>query len=634
MNMEEQEWIRSEEGSNPMMSIGIDLGMSNTVVAKVNDEGEVSIHQFEGSDLLPSIIHVEGKFGYRIVGRRARDLWTDPDVDPSETFRRWKASMATSAVLATQDWGDGPRDITPEQLTTWLVEYIMNSITQDLGGETVDSVTVTVPHDWRREHVEKCLATREAVCAAQADGRPRERRGDYHPLGKKATVRTVDEPVAAAAYALHASGDAAAFADKNMLIVDIGEGVTDLSLVRVGAPGEPLTVIDAVNNNVGGDYATALLLGKHLESIGSQIGIDVPLTPEAVLAELEGAEKGWLREAFAEAETELLHRLSTRLEMLEGLEDFTEKITGRWGRRQFSMSSTVDGDPVVTFMSCSEYLTLLEPFFESTRGLLTRFLSRGAGSDRLPHAILMTGGGSRIGGLRSQVIEPAIRELAGPTEATEILGRLDRLRFNDSKLSTAVAMGAALVAAGRISIEERLLWDVGLEIRVTEKMSQYLGLDDSCCVISPLLTKGTSLPATVSLKEFGFGKLDIESDDQFIQRVVVFDDLRSPYDRTWERELSGSGDVLKDVEVTLTADTEGTLRLVVNGNAGGELIDIQGQLHRPRRTQTGGLGIRDDAHPPFKTRTPQQIIEAKTASGNGAGSSAVRIRTSTTQPGR
>ena len=635
MNMEEQEWIRSEEGSNPMMSIGIDLGMSNTVVAKVNDEGEVSIHQFEGSDLLPSIIHVEGKFGYRIVGRRARDLWTDPDVDPSETFRRWKASMATSAVLATQDWGDGPRDITPEQLTTWLVEYIMNSITQDLGGETVDSVTVTVPHDWRREHVEKCLATREAVCAAQADGRPRERRGDYHPLGKKATVRTVDEPVAAAAYALHASGDAAAFADKNMLIVDIGEGVTDLSLVRVGAPGEPLTVIDAVNNNVGGDYATALLLGKHLESIGSQIGIDVPLTPEAVLAELEGAEKGWLREAFAEAETELLHRLSTRLEMLEGLEDFTEKITGRWGRRQFSMSSTVDGDPVVTFMSCSEYLTLLEPFFESTRGLLTRFLSRGTGSEHLPHAILMTGGGSRIGGLRSQVIEPAIRELAGPTEAPEILGRLDRLRFNDSRLSTAVAMGAALVAAGRISIEERLLWDVGLEIRVTERMAHHLGLDDSCrCVISPLLTKGASLPATVSLKEFGFGKLDIEPNDQFIQRVVVFDDLRSPYDRTWERELSGSGDVLKDVEVTLTADTEGTLRLVVNGNAGGELIDIQGQLHRPRRTQTGGLGIRDDAHPPFKTRTPQQIIEAKTASGNGAGSSAVRIRTSTTQPGR
>ena len=618
-----------------MVSIGIDLGMLNTVVAKVNDKGEVSIHQFEGSDLLPSVIHVESTAGYRYVGRRSRNFLADPDTDPSEIFRRWKMSMATGTVLATQDWGDGPRDITPEQLTTWLVEHIMKEITQYLGGETVDSVVVTVPHGWRREHVEKCLATRESARAAQADGRPRRMRRDDHALGDKVADRTVDEPVAAAAYALHASGDAAAFADKNMLIVDIGEGVTDLSLVRVGAPGEPLTVIDAVNNNVGGDYATALLLGKHLESIGSQIGIDVPLTPEAVLADLEGTEKGWLREAFAKAETELLHKLSERFKTIEGLEDFTEKLSGKWGRRPIVMSSTVDDDQVITSMSCLEYLARLEPFFESTRALLTRFLSRGTGSEHLPHAILMTGGGSRIGALRSQVIEPAIRELAGPTEATEILGRLDRLRFNDSKLSTAVAMGAALVAAGRISIEERLLWDVGLEIRVTERMAHHLGLDDSCrCVISPLLTKGASLPATVSLKEFGFGKLDIEPNDQFIQRVVVFDDLRSPYDRTWERELSGSGDALKDVEVTLTADTEGTLRLVVNGNAGGELIDIQGQLHRPRRTQTGGLGIRDDAHPPFKTRTPQQIIEAKTASGNGAGSSAVRIRTSTTQPGR
>ena len=82
-----------------MVSIGIDLGTSNTVVAKVNDKGEVSIHQFEGGDLLPSIIHVEGfsahtegKSGYRVVGRKARAFWADPDADPSETFRRWKMS--------------------------------------------------------------------------------------------------------------------------------------------------------------------------------------------------------------------------------------------------------------------------------------------------------------------------------------------------------------------------------------------------------------------------------------------------------------------------------------------------------------------------------------------------------------
>ena len=439
-----------------MVSIGIDLGMLNTVVAKVNDKGEVSIHQFEGSDLLPSVIHVESTAGYRYVGRRSRNFLADPDTDPSEIFRRWKMSMATGTVLATQDWGNGPIDITPELLTTWLVEHIMKDITVDLGGETLDSVVITVPHGWCRDHVEKCLATREAVRAAQVDGRTCEMKRSDHTLGNKTVVRIVDESIAAAAYALNASSDAAAFVGKNMLVFNIGGGTTDLCLVRVGAPGEPLTVIDTINNNIGGDYATALLLGKHLAAIGSQFDIDVPPTPEAVLAELEGAEEGWLREAFAAAETELLHKLSTRVEEIEYLDDFAEKLTGRWGRHQLAMSSTVDrdGNLIVTFMSCSEYLTRLEPFFESTRGILVRFLSRGEGSERFPYAILMTGGGSRIGGLWNRVIEPVVSELAGPTKAPEILGRFEKLRFNDSRLSTtAVAVGAALVAAGRFYIE-------------------------------------------------------------------------------------------------------------------------------------------------------------------------------------
>ena len=167
----------------------------------------------------------------------------------------------------------------------------MKNITQNLGGEKVDSVVVTVPHGWRREHVEKCLATREAARAAQADGRPRETKREDCPLGRKVADRTVDEPVAAAAYALYASGNTTTFVNKDMLIVDIGGGTTDLSLVRVGAPGEPLVVIDVVNNNIGGNYATALLLSKHLETISSQIGIDVLFTPEVVLTKLESTEK-------------------------------------------------------------------------------------------------------------------------------------------------------------------------------------------------------------------------------------------------------------------------------------------------------------------------------------------------------
>ena len=104
-----------------MVSIGIDIGTSNTVVAKVDGKGEVAIHKFEDSDLLPSVIHVEETGGNLTVGAAARNFWADPDANPAETFRRWKMSMANQTILATQDWGDGPRPITPELLTTWIV---------------------------------------------------------------------------------------------------------------------------------------------------------------------------------------------------------------------------------------------------------------------------------------------------------------------------------------------------------------------------------------------------------------------------------------------------------------------------------------------------------------------------------
>ena len=130
----------------------------------------------------------------------------------------------------------------------------------------------------------------------------------------------------------------------------------------------------------------------------------------------------------------------------------------------------------------------------------------------------MTGGGSRIGGLRSQVIEPVIRELTTRSEARSILERLGRLRLNESRLSTAVAMGAALVASGRITIEERLLWDVGLEVTVPESMAETLDLDGSRrCIASPLLARGARLPATVGLKDLGFGTLDIEATTEWLK---------------------------------------------------------------------------------------------------------------------
>ena len=72
---------------------------------------------------------------------------------------------------------------------------------------------------------------------------------------------------------------------------------------------------------------------------------------------------------------------------------------------------------------------------------------------------------------------------------------------------------------------------------------------------------------------------------------------------------------LKNVDVRLTADTEGMLHFTVTGNNGRRLVEVDGKLHRPRRPQAGGILLRDESERPLApVRTPQQIAEARKAS--------------------
>ena len=141
-----------------------------------------------------------------------------------------------------------------------MVEYVVGELSKgDLGRETIESVLITVPHGWRRENPEKCRKTRLAAAQAKVGN-------------KNITVQelTVSEPVAAAAYWLweaRRKGLGEALQGKTVLVCDIGGGTFDLSLVRVGGENKPLDVVDAVNNNIAGNYVDALLLAWVLSLI-------------------------------------------------------------------------------------------------------------------------------------------------------------------------------------------------------------------------------------------------------------------------------------------------------------------------------------------------------------------------------
>jgi molecular chaperone DnaK len=491
-----------------MAHLGIDLGTSNTLVALVDSSGEPVVKQIDGDWMVPSVVYVENDGGNPTVGRTALDMWADPGYDAHRCFRRWKLQMGEERTLDRLDVGGTFVAITPEYLTARLVEYVVAKF-EGLGNESVESVLVTVPHGWRRERPERCRATRAA--AAQA-----------RPAGREVTVQplTVSEPVAAAAYWVWSARRSDRRDDLNgrvLLVCDVGGGTFDLSLVRVGAADEPLDVIAAVNSDLAGDYAAALVCAWACREFNRAHGTAYPATAEKVLKAVTGGEAGWLRQWFVQAET-LKRSVSFRAEKQAARKDrepkpFPDTFTDPAGRSQ----------PVV--LSVAEMEKVLEPFYQQGRELLRGFLS-GRDGER-PYAVAFAGGGSRIWGVRQQVVAPTLAALYGEEEGERILGRI---ALADDRLDRSIALGAALVANRMVAVTERLTHDVGIVGRVPEPLAPLLGLrrGEQAILLTPVLRRGDPLPASRRAEEIGLVSTASTAAAELALTVVVGDASGEP----------------------------------------------------------------------------------------------------------
>ncbi|UNU24825.1 Hsp70 family protein [Microcoleus vaginatus] len=195
------------------MTIAIDFGTSNTVVARWNQVLQqpetlklpgLSAISAQNPPLIPSLLYVEDAAQSKvIVGQQVRDRGLDLSGD-ARFFRNFKRGIGTSVQGFVPEL-DGQL-ITFEQVGEWYLSQIVNSIRER--PLPIDSLIFTVPVD-----------SFEAY---------------RHWLGKVSQsleveqVRMLDEPTAAAlGYGL---------ADReNLLVIDFGGGTLDLSLVRLDA---------------------------------------------------------------------------------------------------------------------------------------------------------------------------------------------------------------------------------------------------------------------------------------------------------------------------------------------------------------------------------------------------------------
>jgi molecular chaperone DnaK (HSP70) len=194
------------------MEYAIDFGTSNTVVARINENGEIETVRLaeycglivDNPPLIPSFVYVQDAInGKIIIGQEVCDRGLDNKNSKSEQrfFKSFKRAIGSNVSIFVSEI-DG-REVGFELVGEWFLKRIIENLPD------VDSLIFTVPVD-SFESYRNWLGE---VC-------------------KKLTVnqvRIIDEPTAAAlGYGINGDGE-------TILVVDFGGGTLDLSLVKLSS---------------------------------------------------------------------------------------------------------------------------------------------------------------------------------------------------------------------------------------------------------------------------------------------------------------------------------------------------------------------------------------------------------------
>jgi molecular chaperone HscC len=176
------------------ITVGIDLGTTNSAVAIHDGESPRLILNDVGSNLTPSAIW-EDPSGKLVFGSVA--------YQKAGAASRFKRSMGSNTSFEV-----GTHSLSPEECSALVLRKLVVDAERSLGDE-ISSAVITVPANWKD-------APRRATETA---GR----------LAGLKVERLINEPTAAAmAYGLRADADG-----KTIAVYDLGGGTFDITLLRV-----------------------------------------------------------------------------------------------------------------------------------------------------------------------------------------------------------------------------------------------------------------------------------------------------------------------------------------------------------------------------------------------------------------
>lgn len=345
-----------------MINFGIDLGTSNSLIAKF-DKGQVEVFKNPTGfkETLPSVVMFR-KNAIQ-VGDKARDYM---EKDPKNVAGRFKRKMGTTETIKLKAGSK-----TPVELSAFVLKELKGFVHS---GEAVEAAVITIPASF---DTVQSNATKDAGLAA----------GFKH-------VVLLQEPIAASlAYANKEKN--VDLRNSQWMVYDLGGGTFDVALVKI-IEGE-LTVVDHEGDNyLGGSDLDALLVEKLIVPELNRRGRFTDLLDQ-MKSEKGKYNKLWYRllHKAEEAKIELSSKTSAEIEV--DVED-------------------EDGNQI-DFLSVtrSEFESIIKDAVDGTAEMMKKILTRNSLRPEDLEFVLMVGGSTYIPYVRKR-----IEELMGITVNTSI----------------------------------------------------------------------------------------------------------------------------------------------------------------------------------------------------------------------
>jgi molecular chaperone DnaK len=336
-----------------MINFGIDLGTTNSVIAKFN-KGEVEVLRdtLYWQDTLPSVVAF--KKNEILVGKQAKAR-----VGYEDYYTTFKRTMGTTESFKVEALNDS---VTSIELSAYILKELKSSVTN---GEIIEAVVITIPASFK---IMQSNATKEAGYQA----------------GFKQVI-LLAEPVAASMAYVNKYKD---LKDGQWLVYDLGGGTFDVALVKIHE-GEMNIVDHEGDNFLGGSDFDYLIVEKLvvpiLEKKHGLVDLWSKLTGEKRKKDL-----ALLADRAEEVKKVLSAKTSARLEISE--RDRIEDSNGDF----------IDEEIIITR---SDFEAIIKEPIEKTVEMIERIITRNKLMKTDLQFILMVGGSTYVPYVRKRVEE-------------------------------------------------------------------------------------------------------------------------------------------------------------------------------------------------------------------------------------